>query len=673
MKTTDTPPVRKKVAGTLRVPWQRTAHGVCLLLCVLTGMVTRGAEPERGRLRVLIETDAGGDPDDEQSLVRFLLYANEWDIEGIIANRPKARDKENLNPERTGLGIVRRLVQAYGECYPNLVQHDARYPKPELLLARTVAGYEDNDDGVKLLLAAVDGKDPRPVWFCNWGTDKGSAASSLKRALDRVLKERSQEGYAAFKSRLRLSSADKFGEHMTREPPFKLWVDTFRPELDKKRWYHRFSALTATAGGFDLKRDVLTGHGPLGALYPTNTTHAQKEGDTMSFLYLVPTGMNDSEQPTWGSWAGRYGLNPEFRGKPYYWANQADAWQGTTHRDNTLKRWAADLQNDFGARLDWCVKPLREANHPPVVVVNGKAGKDILHLTVAGTLRVPLPAAADGTRSVPATVKLTAAGSSDPDGQELSYQWFVYPEAGTYPGEAAIVGADSPEARVQIPADAAGKTIHVVLAVRDQGVPPLARYRRVVIACEVSGQVGEKKPKELVQQVVKTAGGEDKLLKLFRIRERLNVSADPKKEGKERISVLEPPNFWWLGKRERVKDEKEPATFLVWAWTLGALVDPKSKVEVIAEVHESEKPAFGLRVSGTITPPMDLYFDKAENRLVRIDWRQDIHRFSDWKEHDGVNYPARCVGYKKATGKPWYFSAMLELERLTDLPDGLKR
>jgi len=40
------------------------------------------------KLRVIIETDAGGDPDDEQSLVRFLLYANEWDVEGIIANAP---------------------------------------------------------------------------------------------------------------------------------------------------------------------------------------------------------------------------------------------------------------------------------------------------------------------------------------------------------------------------------------------------------------------------------------------------------------------------------------------------------------------------------------------------------------------------------------------------------
>src|SRR5512142_8021 len=72
------------------------------------------------RLRLIIETDAGGDPDDEQSLVRFLLYANEWDVEGIIANRPVARERENLNPERTGLGIVRAQLRAYAQCYTNL-------------------------------------------------------------------------------------------------------------------------------------------------------------------------------------------------------------------------------------------------------------------------------------------------------------------------------------------------------------------------------------------------------------------------------------------------------------------------------------------------------------------------------------------------------------------------
>lgn len=177
----------------------------------------------------------------------------------------------------------------------------------------------------------------------------------------------------------------------------------------------------------------------------------------------------------------------------------------------------------------------------------------------------------------------------------------------------------------------------------------------------------------LVEQVVQAAGGRDKLLKLFRIKERLNVTPDPEKPGKERVSVLEPPKYWWVGKRERVSQDKEPATFLVWAWTLGPLTDPESKLEVLAEVIESEQPAFGLRVSGTVDPPMDLYFDKATNRLIRIDWRSDIHRLSEWKDHDGVTYPAKCVGYKKASGKPWYFSEILELERLNELPAGLAR
>jgi hypothetical protein len=62
------------------------------------------------RLRVIVETDAGGDPDDEQSLVRFLLHANEWDVEGIVANRSAARDGENRNRERTGLGAMRWVI-----------------------------------------------------------------------------------------------------------------------------------------------------------------------------------------------------------------------------------------------------------------------------------------------------------------------------------------------------------------------------------------------------------------------------------------------------------------------------------------------------------------------------------------------------------------------------------
>jgi hypothetical protein len=419
------------------------------------------------RVRLIVETDAGGDPDDEQSLVRLLVYANEFDIEGIIANRPRARDGENTNPVRDGLGIVRALVDAYGKSYPNLVRHDPRFPDPKQLQDRTVAGYDDTDDGVNLIIRAVDNSDPRPLWFSNWGTDHGSAESSLKRALDRVLRERGQEGYAKFKSRLRLSSSDKFGEHTTKlEPPFPFWVNTSHPTLDGVRWYRRFSKLTATAGGFDLERDVRSGHGPLGPLYPTNTGLRQKEGDTMMFLYLIPTGMNDPAEPLWGSWAGRHGPMEEHPGKPYYWANQSDTWNGTTSRDNTLARWAAHLQNDFRARMDWCVADaFAKANHAPVAILNGEKGKAIVRLNAkAGDV-----------------IELSADGSADPDANRLETSWFVYPEAGSFRGEITLSSASGGSTRFTAPAVQKPQTVHIVLQVQDNGTPPLVAYRRAVV------------------------------------------------------------------------------------------------------------------------------------------------------------------------------------------------
>ena len=436
-----------------------------LALAALLGLASAEAASPSDRIRLLIETDAGGDPDDEQSLVRFLLYANEWDVEGIIANRPDARPGENLNPERTGLGVVRRLIGAYGQCYSNLVQHDRRYPPPEFLRQRTVAGYNDTDEAVRLIIAAVDKPDPRPLWYSDWGTDNGAATNNLRRALDRVRRERDAAGYVKFKSRLRLTSYDLYGEHTDKlAPPFPLWVNTFQPPMDGKRWYHRFSALTARAGGFDMERDIRTGHGPLGALYPTNTTHWGKEGDTTTFLYLVPNGLGDPEQPSWGGWAGRYGPNTNYPGRPCFWAVERDAWNGTTNRDNTLLRWAVHLQNDFRARLDWCVNDFAHANHPPVARVAGE-----LRRTVTSGQQVLLDASA----------------SSDPDGQPLRFEWFHYPEPGSYRGPALdIQGATSARASFSAPRVESPQTLHVILTVTDSGTPPLTRYQRLVLTVE---------------------------------------------------------------------------------------------------------------------------------------------------------------------------------------------
>jgi len=68
-----------------------------------------------------------------------------------------------------------------------------------------------------------------------------------------------------------------------------------------------------------------------------------------------------------------------------------------------------------------------------------------------------------------------------------------------------------------------------------------------VIVVAVPASATEPNAQELVEQVVHAAGGKDKLLKLFRIEERLSVGSDPDKKGKVRVSVIEPPASWWIG------------------------------------------------------------------------------------------------------------------------------
>ena len=418
------------------------------------------AEAPVQKLRVIAETDAGGDPDDEGSLVRFLLYSNEWDIEGIIADRPKT-DNQGC---KSGLELVRKILGAYGDCHANLIKHKPDYPTHETLYGRTVAGYDDADDGVKLIIAALEKDDPRPIWFANWGSNSGTT-SSMKRALDRLKKQKSAEGFARIVGKIRCTrNAEKFLPHAQDIP---LFVDTRNPD----KWYHRFRPLTEKAGGFDVRRDVQN-VGPLGKVYST-----PKEGDSMAVIYLIPTGLSDPNQPTWGSWGGRYspltkqigssggsmGVKPR---EGFYWAEAEDTLGEVTGRDNTLSRWAAALQNDFAARMQWSVKgEFGQANHEPVVHCQGDGSRKVL------AIRSPAGGA----------VRLSAEGSSDPDGDKLSYRWYVYPEAGTYRGKIEIRDAQEVQASLDLPADAAGKTVHVILEVTDSGKPALTRYRRVVI------------------------------------------------------------------------------------------------------------------------------------------------------------------------------------------------
>lgn len=185
-----------------------------------------------------------------------------------------------------------------------------------------------------------------------------------------------------------------------------------------------------------------------------------------------------------------------------------------------------------------------------------------------------------------------------------------------------------------------------------------------------------------VQEVVAAAGGEEKLLKLFRFSERVLISATatPLKpdDKSNRTSVVEVGNRWWVGTAPRDKDK---VRVLCWAWSLRILLDPKSKVASIDDAQLGDQPAFGLRVTESVKDPIDLYFDKKDQRLLAIEYADTRHVFSEWKKTDeGHAYPSHVVGFRfadraarKLNEKQWYQTDILDLTPLKELPAELPK
>lgn len=422
-----------------------------------TGGVDPGEDP---RLRVIVETDIGGDADDQASLVRFLLYSNEWDVEGILVDRhpdvfgndPVA---ENPTGARSAIEMAHDYIDRYAQVYDNLALHDPRYPTPEALREVTVEAHDDSTEGVDLLVEALMRDDDRPVWYGNWGSNSGTQ-SNLQRALARIEQE-DPNAFATAVSRLRVSTLDGAEPRIDAAyaAAIPIYVECGWPQLGddiEDRWYRRFDDITGPylePGDLHAFED----------LYP-----GEKEGDSWSFVYLLPNGLNTPSEPTWGGAAGRY--RPRDLGPTFYWNDAEDAWNGSTNRDNTAARWAEALQNDFEARLDWTVaSSLGDANHPPTPVIDDAPGLAPVELdTVAG-----------------AEIVLSTAGTDDPDGDALAWTLVEYAEAGT--GEAGFVTANAGDDQLTLAvSDAAtGHVLHVVAALTDTGTPPLTRYRRIVL------------------------------------------------------------------------------------------------------------------------------------------------------------------------------------------------
>jgi hypothetical protein len=430
--------------------------GVLSILCVF--LMFGGAQAAE-KQRIVVMTDIGGDPDDIQSMVRFMLYTCDFDVEGFCTGFGHGHYK-NTRPE-----LIRNVVEAYGKVFPNLKKHRPDYPSKESLMRLIKDGH--NGDPHKVgqgmdseasdwIIKVLDRDDPRPVWFSIWGGPR-----ELAQAIWKVQQTRSAKEVAKFKQKIRVHSIadqDRTAGWVKEHHPDVFWI--YSRSLFRGIWKEGDQSIVSPKW---LERHVRNGHGPLGPAYPSKAAGKAgvKEGDTPSFFYVLPDGLSEPEHPEWGNWGGRFRRSG--RGNEYIPAE--DQRDGRPDMLYTIHRWRRAYQNAFGARMDWCVKSYKECNHEPAAVCNGDKSRGVLRITV----------------DPGGSVKLSAAGSSDPDSDMLSHKWWVYKEAGTYWDEAPIRGANAVEAVVNVPKNASGRTIHVILEVVDDGIPSLTTYRRVIL------------------------------------------------------------------------------------------------------------------------------------------------------------------------------------------------
>jgi hypothetical protein len=473
-----------------------TIFGALVILSASELALAQSPAPPPGtKTRVLVLTDIGNEPDDSESMVRFLLYANDFDIEGLVATT-STWQRDKVRPD-----LIEERVRAYGAVLGNLRQHASGYPDAETLLKSIRSGLPSygmqgvapgqHSPGSDLIIAAVDKADTRPVWIPIWG-----GARELAQALTDVRTTRSAKDVSAFVAKLRvysISDQDDAGPWIRRNFPDLFWIASIHGfgQYGQAAW-PGISGNALTVEGADatlvshewLEKNIRTG--PLGALYPQ--WQYIMEGDTPSFLYLIPNGLGVLEHPEYGSWGGRYEKVTAADG---LYADTADAVtgiDGKIHRSNkaTIWRWREAYQNDFAARMRWTLVSSNRAsskqdaaNHPPELVVNGNAGLAVINISV----------------SAGETLTLDATGSRDPDGDTIRYRWFEYTDIN--PGYAGIAPltieeATSLRARLSSAVAATPGRHHVILEARDEGKPSFTRYRRVIV--EVKAPITTRAP-----------------------------------------------------------------------------------------------------------------------------------------------------------------------------------
>ncbi|KAH7155178.1 hypothetical protein B0J13DRAFT_496142 [Dactylonectria estremocensis] len=459
--------------------------------------------------RVFILSDISNEPDDAESLVRYLLYSNQFQTEGLVACTSNWM-KNKVCPQD-----MHKIVDAYAGAVENLNKHanpDFQYPSAEYLKSlikpgAPVYGFQavghdiPLSEGGELLMERIKAPSEDSLWILVWG-----GTNVLAQVLFKLQETCSEDEFTALRAKLRvytISDQDDTGAWIRNKFPDIFYIASVHA------WnQYGMATWTGIAGdryyGFDqggpdfskLTKKWIKEHiqiGPLGSAYPDYLFIP--EGDTPTFLYLIQNGLGVREHPEYGSWGGRYQLtdpSPDGLGSKHY-SDTHDVvvgQDGKTYKTNhgTIWRFRDAFQNDFAARIQWTLDPaLSSANHHPIVSINGSSGPDPLYITAeAGT-----------------TLNLDASATFDPDGDALTFKWWQYrdPSASQWfhfieveemkvekrDAEGRVVELTLPGPEkcckdlVSGAPKAKGQLLHMILEVTDAGSPNLTSYKRVII------------------------------------------------------------------------------------------------------------------------------------------------------------------------------------------------
>jgi len=264
--------------------------GLSLLgLASLAALAAYAPQPAE-RPRVIVSTDIGGtDPDDFQSMVHFLLYADMFEVEGLISSPYGPGRREH----------ILQVVDRYAADYPSLKTYSDRYPAPDALRGVTKQGAIDSappggvgrpTEGSEWIIRSARRNDPRPLWVLVWG-GIDDLAQALHDAPDILPKLR----VYFIGGPNKMWSVEAY-DYIERQHP-ALWM--IEANATYRGWFTGGNQ-AGEWGNAGFVAAHVAGHGALGEYFTSLLGGTIKMGDSPSVGYLLHGTPDDPSKPGWG-------------------------------------------------------------------------------------------------------------------------------------------------------------------------------------------------------------------------------------------------------------------------------------------------------------------------------------------------------------------------------------